>query len=277
MCKCTPNKRTPYCGAPGCGWPPQRSLNELIELTAEQDARAKEIKEDCRQLPLWAARTIVSLRDRVADLQQYHDWVAPQIKHNKRLCTSGCHGHICAAFVEQDDGDGRVSDYCATCGHTGECHEPIPSDWQPIETAPKDLVPGVMRCAKCEFQLVRTNLYVNSGTFGPGDSKTEPCPNGCGPLWPVTWRQWAEEAQKTAERFFDEAKAERANLAAMATLIEKAPARIVRAVCELPDYTSPEDQPDVIMCTVDELHAIVVQALSEPLPAVPTQQETDHV
>lgn len=129
-----------------------------------------------------------------------------------------------------------------------------------------NLVPGVMRCAKCEFQLVRTNLYVNSGTFGPGDSKTEPCPNGCGPLWPVTWRQWAEEAQKTAERFFDEAKAERANLAAMATLIEKAPARIVRAVCELPDYTSPEDRPDVIMCTVDELHAIVVQALSEGQP-----------
>lgn len=24
MCKCTPNKRTPFCGAPGCEMPPQR-------------------------------------------------------------------------------------------------------------------------------------------------------------------------------------------------------------------------------------------------------------
>lgn len=85
----------------------------------------------------------------------------------------------------------------------------------------ENLVPGVMRCAKCEFQLVRTNLYVNSGTTGPGDSKTEPCPNGCGPLWPVTWKQWAEEAQKTAERFFEEAKAERAKLDEMAMLVRR--------------------------------------------------------
>ena len=63
-----------------------------------------------------------------------------------------------------------------------------------------NLVPGVMRCAKCAFQLHRTTLYMGSGTIGPGDSKTEPCPNGCGPLWPVTWQQWATEAHEYAER-----------------------------------------------------------------------------
>lgn len=26
MCRCTPNMRTPFCGKPGCEWPPQRSL-----------------------------------------------------------------------------------------------------------------------------------------------------------------------------------------------------------------------------------------------------------
>ncbi len=27
MCKCTPNKRTPFCGAPGCEWPrPERPI-----------------------------------------------------------------------------------------------------------------------------------------------------------------------------------------------------------------------------------------------------------
>ncbi|MBH1623843.1 hypothetical protein I5U15_14960 [Stenotrophomonas maltophilia] len=63
-----------------------------------------------------------------------------------------------------------------------------------------DLVPGIVRCAKCSFQLHRTNLYLQSGTVGAGDSKTEPCPNGCGPLWPVTWETWAREGWAEAER-----------------------------------------------------------------------------
>lgn len=67
-----------------------------------------------------------------------------------------------------------------------------------------DVVPGVMRCAKCSLQLHRTNLYMGSGTTGPGDSKTEPCPNGCGPLWPVTWQTWATEGWEQAERYHDE-------------------------------------------------------------------------
>lgn len=63
-----------------------------------------------------------------------------------------------------------------------------------------NMVPGVMHCAKCKFQLQRTNLYMGSGTFGAGGNETEPCPNGCGPLWPVTWKQWAEEAIATNEQ-----------------------------------------------------------------------------
>jgi len=63
-----------------------------------------------------------------------------------------------------------------------------------------DLVPGIVRCAKCSFQLHHTNLYLQSGTVGAGDSKTEPCPNGCGPLWPVTWETWAREGWAEAER-----------------------------------------------------------------------------
>lgn len=67
-----------------------------------------------------------------------------------------------------------------------------------------DLVPGVVRCAKCSFQLTRTNLYLGSGTTGPGGSETEPCPNGCGPLWPITWQTWATEGWEQAERYHDE-------------------------------------------------------------------------
>lgn len=69
-----------------------------------------------------------------------------------------------------------------------------------------NLVPGVMRCAKCGFEVVRKILHVNSGTIGPGDSKTEPCPNECGPLWPVTWEQWAADGWKAAEIAHEESK-----------------------------------------------------------------------
>ena len=68
-----------------------------------------------------------------------------------------------------------------------------------------DLVPGRMRCAKCSFALTRINLYVNHGTTGAGGNETEPCPNGCGPLWPVTWKQEAADTDKKLEHFFDRA------------------------------------------------------------------------
>ncbi|HFE7862045.1 TPA: hypothetical protein ACGAIE_004313 [Yersinia enterocolitica] len=77
----------------------------------------------------------------------------------------------------------------------------------------KLLVPGVLHCAKCSFQLAKTNLYMASGTTGPGDNKTEPCPNGCGPLWPVTWEQWSREIGVQLDRYFDEAKELKAKLA----------------------------------------------------------------
>jgi hypothetical protein len=64
----------------------------------------------------------------------------------------------------------------------------------------KLLVPGVMYCAKCDFTLTRTNLYVNHGTTGPGHSKSEPCPNGCGPLWPMTWEKQAAEWYRELEK-----------------------------------------------------------------------------
>ena len=74
------------------------------------------------------------------------------------------------------------------------------------------LCPGQMRCAKCKFELTRRTLFVQSGTVGAGSSETEPCPNGCGPLWPVTWEQEARACYAAMDRLFDEkqrAEAER--------------------------------------------------------------------
>jgi len=80
-----------------------------------------------------------------------------------------------------------------------------------LETAA--VVPGALRCAKCQFQLTKTIICMKSGTTGAGDNKTEPCPNGCGPLWPVTWKQWAKEMDEQAGRYFYELKAAEAKLA----------------------------------------------------------------
>lgn len=84
--------------------------------------------------------------------------------------------------------------------------------------APTDdrFVPGQMHCARCNFQLTRTVLYMGNGAVGAGDSKTEPCPNGCGPLWPVTWEQAAREAWATCETLFERAKVAEDRLAAVA-------------------------------------------------------------
>lgn len=79
----------------------------------------------------------------------------------------------------------------------------------------KLIVPGSMKCAKCSFGLMRVNLYVRNGTTGPGDNATEPCPNGCGPLWPETWEQAARDAWKSAEKAFDDLAAERARADAL--------------------------------------------------------------
>lgn len=96
-----------------------------------------------------------------------------------------------------------------------------------------DLVPGIVRCAKCAFQLHRTNLYLQSGTIGAGDSKTEPCPNGCGPLWPVTWETWAREGWAEAERLH----LKNAALAARQTVGEPAAIPEGWALVDLAEYT----------------------------------------
>lgn len=76
------------------------------------------------------------------------------------------------------------------------------------QPAPRaDVVPGKVHCAVCGFTLLRTNLYVNSGTTGPGDERCEPCPNDGNPLLPMTWEQEAREATAMAEQMFDRAKA----------------------------------------------------------------------
>lgn len=58
-------------------------------------------------------------------------------------------------------------------------------------------------------------------------------------------------------------------------------ALVIRNVCELPDYTSPDDQPDLLTCTVRELDACIERAI-DAFPGVaamlmPVNLERDPV
>ena len=78
-----------------------------------------------------------------------------------------------------------------------------PATQQAGEVRRAELVPGVMHCAKCKFQLNRVTLCVSDGHAYAGNNKTEPCPNGCGPLWPVTWEQEAKNCWKALEEMHE--------------------------------------------------------------------------
>lgn len=60
-------------------------------------------------------------------------------------------------------------------------------------------VPGHLECKKCNFHLVSQTLYMKSGTIG-ANNKSDDCPNGCGPLWKIAWRDHAEAAIKSSNK-----------------------------------------------------------------------------
>lgn len=66
------------------------------------------------------------------------------------------------------------------------------------------IAPGIMRCAGCGFVLTKNSINMAAGTITAGDSKSEPCPNGCGPLWPVTWKEQALQMRDDSEKWFEE-------------------------------------------------------------------------
>ncbi len=57
-------------------------------------------------------------------------------------------------------------------------------------------VPGCWRCAKCNFELNKSVLYVKSGNIGPDLGKPEACPNDGEPMQRVTWKA---DAMRVAE------------------------------------------------------------------------------
>lgn len=97
------------------------------------------------------------------------------------------------------------------------------------------IAPGIMRCAGCGFVLTKNSINMAAGTITAGDSKTEPCPNGCGPLWPVTWKEQALEMRDSSEQWFEELQVARqriAELSASHSKLREGMAAIYNAICE---------------------------------------------
>lgn len=84
-----------------------------------------------------------------------------------------------------------------------------------VELSSAVIAPGIMRCAGCGFVLTKNSINMVAGTITAGDSKTEPCPNGCGPLWPVTWKEQAIEMRDSSEQWFEELQEARKRIADM--------------------------------------------------------------
>lgn len=63
-------------------------------------------------------------------------------------------------------------------------------------------VPGLWRCAKCDFTLVQRNLNSGDGSVTARDAPGDRCPNCDAPLWRVTWKQQAEELEERCEAVF---------------------------------------------------------------------------
>ncbi|ONN64800.1 hypothetical protein [Herbaspirillum sp. VT-16-41] len=73
---------------------------------------------------------------------------------------------------EQVDSIRRLIDSTANDGRRGE----------------RNLAPGVLHCAKC-------GLHATLIGKAFAQAKEDGCPNGCGPLWPLTWDQHVQRLE----------------------------------------------------------------------------------
>lgn len=81
-------------------------------------------------------------------------------------------------------------------------------DTSPLFAAPHDReehVPGIAHCNKCDFTLTVNSLNMDDGTVTAGNAGGI-CPNGCGDMRPVTWKEWAQEGWARAEQVFNDCK-----------------------------------------------------------------------
>lgn len=62
------------------------------------------------------------------------------------------------------------------------------------------IAPGILRCTECSFVQTKNIISITPDAIVIGNSKPEPCPNGCGPLQPATWKALAIKLMFTTKQ-----------------------------------------------------------------------------
>lgn len=111
---------------------------------------------------------------------------------------------------------------CTPYGHDEKCHNAKLQNISKFElmkevdqlldenSALKDLIEekniyadGIWRCPKCELRVVSSFISSQNGNTAP-NNEPQKCPNNCGSMWRITWKQEALSARKIAGDIFEE-------------------------------------------------------------------------
>jgi hypothetical protein len=92
-------------------------------------------------------------------------------------------------------------------------------------------VPGLWRCAKCNFSLVQANLNAKDGTVTARDKPGDKCPNCDSPLWRVTERDAGNEMVDRAEELLKRATDAEALLTEAVKALEQS-TDVLERICE---------------------------------------------
>ncbi|MEJ0233159.1 hypothetical protein Q0L23_28690 [Klebsiella michiganensis] len=68
------------------------------------------------------------------------------------------------------------------------------------ESESSGIAPGILRCTECSFVLTKNIISVTADTITSVESESEPFPNGCGQLQPVTWKALAIQLMFTTKQ-----------------------------------------------------------------------------
>jgi hypothetical protein len=135
--------------------------------------------------------------------------VAPSIMNSVRLIESARHRLPSNALESIADDLALVEDKLSSLAALAKAHPVKGGEEKGYD--PKVHVPGVWRCAKCNFQLIQSTLNANSGAITARDEPSS-CPNDGSPMWRVTWKEHAEEAYERYEERLEEFAASRARV-----------------------------------------------------------------
>ncbi|MDK1885855.1 hypothetical protein MKR03_06745 [Klebsiella sp. K5-210] len=62
------------------------------------------------------------------------------------------------------------------------------------------VAPGILRCTECSFVQTKNIISLTVDTITTVESESEPCPNGCGQLQPITWKALAIQLMFTTKQ-----------------------------------------------------------------------------